>query len=67
MKKVVCIVKVGKDTFLKYRLSNLHKFEAFLDAKWPNWRWYNVYRKDNGEQVANFTCKRRFSGSYFWD
>lgn len=54
------IVKIGNKLSgeahtLKYRTSNLLKFTEFLDIKWPEWRWYNVYDKKTGAQVGNFT------------
>jgi len=55
MKKYTCIVKSGPDKFLKYRLNDLVKFTSFLDDKWPDWRWFNVFDNRTKTQVANFT------------
>lgn len=58
MKRYRVIVKVGNDRFLKYRnVSNFDRFIAFLETKWPAWRWYNVYDKE-GNQVSNRTNKK---------
>jgi len=53
------IVKVEKDKFLKYRSDNLLSFTKFLDKSYSNWRWYNVYSKKTGEQLASFTKRHR--------
>lgn len=59
MKRYNCIVKVGKDKFIKYRLNDLLKFVEFLDKEWTEWRWFNVYDKSNKTQIASFTRTRR--------
>ena len=59
MKKYNCIVKVGNDKFLKYRLNDLLKFVEFLDKEWSDWRWFNVYDKTTKTQLANFTKEHR--------
>lgn len=58
-KRYVCIVKVAPEHFVKYRLNDLLKFVDFLDTKWTDWRWFNVYNKQTKEQITNFTNKRR--------
>ena len=58
-KKYTCIVKVGDDNFVKYRLSDLLKFTQFLDTKFPNWRWFNVFDKSTKKQIANYSNKDR--------
>jgi len=58
-KKYKCIAKVGNEKFVKYRLSNLISFANFLDRAWKDWRWFNVYDKRTGEQLANYTRKNR--------
>lgn len=59
MKKYSCIVKVGNDKFVKYRLSDLLKFVEFLDREWSDWRWFNVYDKESKTQLANYTRANR--------
>ncbi len=58
--KVVVIVKTDNATFRKWRVTSLSKFEQFLDKNHPTWRWYNVYDRIDGRQIANYTCKKRF-------
>jgi len=62
-KRYKVIVKIGNNPdgsahCLKYRVNDLKKFTAFLDQKWSQWKWFNVYSNsgmDNGHQLANFT------------
>ena len=53
------IAKVGNDKFVKYHCRDLVKFAKFLDEKFTGWRWFNVYDKDTGEQIDNYTNKCR--------
>lgn len=64
MKKYTCIAKVGPEKFVKYRLNNLKDFTAFLDRKWPDWRFFNVYDKQTKEQLANFTKTNRPNSAF---
>jgi hypothetical protein len=62
-KRYVAIVKIGDKSdgsahCLKYRFDNLLLFTSFLDKKWGDWRWFNVYSNkgiDKGKQLSNFT------------
>ena len=57
MTKYTVIVKVSNERFLKYRnVTNFEKFNAFLERKFPSWRWYNVY-DGGGNQVSSHTNK----------
>lgn len=66
-KKYEFIVKIGnlpngKAHCVKYHANNLVSFAAFLDVRWPTWRWFNVYlniESGPGPQVANFTTLNR--------
>ena len=66
-KKYIAIVKIrnnenGNAFCVKYRFNNLLKFTQFLDKKWPEWKWYNVYANAGimkGKQLANFTKYNR--------
>ena len=50
------IVKVGEDTFLKYRrVTNLLRFTGWLDKQHSSWRWFNVYDAKTRTQVASYT------------
>jgi hypothetical protein len=47
---------------VKYRFDDLLKFTNFLDGKWPEWKWYNVYSNagiNKGIQMGNFTNKNK--------
>lgn len=63
-KRYTCIVKVSQNQFLKYRLNDLKKFVLFLDTKYPEWRWFNVYSKKTKEQLANFTKNNKPTSSF---
>lgn len=52
----VVTVKVDRYTFVKYHTKDLVKFAAFLNRKFPGWRWMNVYDKETRAQLASFTC-----------
>jgi hypothetical protein len=66
-KRYKVIVKIGNKPdgsahCLKYRVDDLKKFTAFLDQKWSQWRWFNVYSNanmDKGQQLASFTKFKR--------
>ncbi|MBT34192.1 MAG: hypothetical protein CMO01_31395 [Thalassobius sp.] len=58
-RKYRCIAKVSGEKFVKYNTSNLLDFTDFLDKKYPNWRWFNVYNKKSRKQIGSFTKKRR--------
>ncbi len=66
-KRYIAIVKIkdnpdGKALCVKYRFNDLVNFTNFLDKKWPDWKWYNVYSnmEDNkGNQLGNFTKNKR--------
>lgn len=53
------IAKVGSSKFVKYRSTNLLSFTKYLDAAFPDWRYFNVYDKKTKDQIANFTQKNR--------
>lgn len=61
--KYRCFVKVGKQEFVsygyKFPIRNLQKFARFLDTKYPDWRFFNVFDSRSGAQVGNFTKFRR--------
>lgn len=54
-KKYTCIVKAGDEKFVKYRLNDLVKFTGFLNHRWSDWRWFNVFDNRTRIQVGNFT------------
>ena len=66
-KKYKAIVKIknnpdGTAHCVKYRVSDLKKFTQFLDEKWQDWKWFNVYLNNGinkGKQLAYFTKNKR--------
>ena len=59
-KKYRCIAKVSNTDFVKYRtVSNLVSFTKFLDEKFPDWRFINVFDKKTDKQLTSFTKKNR--------
>ena len=71
-KKYIAIVKIknnkdGSAKCVKYRFDNLLKFTEFLDLKWSEWKWYNVFsnRGNNKKtQIANYTNRNRPKKNY---
>lgn len=69
----VCITKVGTNPdgstkCVKYHVSNLVKYAAYLDTHFPKWAWTNVYaggghKVEQGKQVGNFTNNNRPTGA----
>jgi hypothetical protein len=64
MKKYRVITKVGNNPdgsarCVRYRCSDLISYCVFLDKNFPFWTWTNVYDKETGEQVGNFTKNNR--------
>jgi len=59
IKKYKVIAKVGNNKFVKYNVTNLIAFTKFLDAKFKDWRWFNVYDKSSKKQLNNFTKNNR--------
>ena len=66
-KKYKVIVKIknnpdGTAYCIKYRVADLIKFTQFLDKKWSDWKWFNVYSNkgiNKRGQLASFTKNRR--------
>jgi hypothetical protein len=62
-KNYKAIVKIknnpeGTAYCVKYRFDDLLKFTNFLDSKWQEWKWYNVFSNKNqnkGRQIGSFT------------
>ena len=66
-KKYKAIVKIknnidGTAYCVKYRFNDLLKFTNFLDSKWQEWKWYNVFSNKNENknlQLGSFTKKNK--------
>jgi hypothetical protein len=50
-------VKVNATDTKDWRTSDLLDFQKFLDRDYPDWRFYNVYIKE--QQIASFTKNNR--------
>ena len=50
-------VKVNETETKSWHSPDLLNFQKFLDMKYPDWRFYNVYQND--KQIASFTKNRR--------
>jgi hypothetical protein len=45
--------KLGKDGFITYhKISNLNKFQIFIETKYPNWRFFNYYNHKTKEFIG---------------
>jgi len=60
MKKYRVITKIGNNSdgsaqCVRYRCSDLVSYCRFLDKTFPSWTWTNVYDKETGVQLGNFT------------
>jgi hypothetical protein len=52
-----CWVKVNDKETKSWHTPDLLDFQKFLDREYPDWRFYNVYIKD--QQIASFTKNKR--------
>jgi hypothetical protein len=43
---------------LKYNSPDLLSFQKFIDTKFPDWLWFNVFNKEK-KQIASFTKNNR--------
>ncbi len=58
-KKYKVIAKIGNDKFVKYNVNNLQSFTKFLDNEFKDWRWFNVFDKVTGSQIASYSIYKR--------
>jgi hypothetical protein len=57
--KIIVVIPEGKERKgLKYNSPDLLNFQRFIDTKYPDWLWFNVFNKE-GRQIASFTQKSR--------
>lgn len=52
-----CWAKVNSTDTKSWHTPDLLDFQKFLDREYPEWRFYNVYIKE--QQVASFTKNNR--------
>lgn len=58
--KKVIIDNVVHEDIKFWHSNNLLSFTEFLDEKYPEWCWYNVYDNHNKSlQIANYTKNKR--------
>jgi len=57
MKTYKVIAKVSTDKFVKYHSHDLISFVKFLDEKYKDWRYANVFK--DGVQIDSFTKSKR--------
>lgn len=58
---MICIVKVDKDRFVRYRCTNIQKFVEFLNCRYGGWRWFNVYSDKTRVQIGSYTPKKGYT------
>ena len=58
-RKYNVIVKLGEDDFKKWQTDDLLNFVEFLDQKYSNWRYFNVFCSYSKNQLSNFTQSNR--------
>jgi len=72
-KRFNCLTKVGNvngvpagnNGFITFHtVTNLIKFTAFLDEKYPDWRYFNVYDKNTKSKLGSFTKNRKPRAAY---
>lgn len=54
---VIAKVGIGNEHYKWRQVTNLLRFTSFLDNKYPNWKYFNVYCSKSKEEIARFTCK----------
>jgi len=52
---IVAKCSSGRRDFRKWRTSDLLKFTRFLDANYPDWKYFNVYDRRTRVQLSSFT------------
>ena len=57
--RIIVVIPDGKERKgLKYSSPDLLNFQKFLDTKFPDWLWFNVFDKEK-KQIASFTKNNR--------
>ena len=64
--KYAAIIKVDNEKFIKYNyVRNPYKLYIYIEKHYPNWRYCNLFSRETGLQVGNFTKKSPPSRNYF--
>lgn len=57
--KIIVVIPDGTERKgLKYSSPDLLNFQKFIDTKFPDWLWFNVFNKEK-KQIASFTKNNR--------
>ena len=56
------IVKVSNDKFVKYHSNNLSSFVTFVNKKFKNWRYMNIFEKHTRNQIGSITSSGQVIG-----
>lgn len=60
------IIKLSNDRFIKYTyVRNPYKLFLYLEKHYPTWRYCNLFCRNNGLQVGNFTKNQPPTQNYF--
>lgn len=54
-----CWIKVNQEKHITLHSNNLISLVRYLDMKYPDWRYFNVYGIKSNEQIANYTKSNR--------
>lgn len=52
-------MKVDKDKYANWYVTNLLKFVEFLDREHSGWLFFNVYTADGKSEICRFTKNNR--------
>lgn len=56
---VIAKIGIGNEHYKWRQVTNLLRFTAFLDSKYPNWKYFNVYCSKSKDELARFTCNAK--------
>jgi hypothetical protein len=54
-------VKTDKESHKQWHTSDLINLQSFLDTKYPEWCYFNVYCKETNNNLGSFTKFKRCS------
>jgi len=55
-KRKFCIIaKVGNDFFVKYRCNDINNCLNFIQTKYPDFRYANIFNKVTRQQIHSYT------------
>jgi hypothetical protein len=62
-KKYSVITKIDTKRFVKYRVNSLRKYKVYIQKRFPDWKFTNVYLKSNRTYIGSFTCRNNIYGN----